>query len=75
MARDAGDARLARQPPGAGLVAHGRDGLRRGADEDEAGSAAGAGKGVALGEKAIAGVDGIGAADPGGLDDRGDVQV
>ena len=75
IARNARDARFAHQFLGAGLVAHRPDGLRRGPDEDQAGVATRPGKAVVLGEKAIAGVHGVGAADRGGFDDRGDVQV
>ena len=51
------------------LVAHGRDGGGLGADEDNAGIRAGRGEGLAFGQEAVTGVDGIRAALAGDLDD------
>ena len=44
------------------LVAHGRDRLRRGTDEGEPGVVHGGGEARVLGEEAVAGMDGVGAA-------------
>ncbi|MCY1521139.1 hypothetical protein D9M68_559380 [compost metagenome] len=63
------------QALGLGLVAHGADRPGGRAHEDQARRRDGLGKGRVLGQEAVAGVDGVGAAGAGGLDDGGDVQV
>ncbi len=60
---------------GGGLVAHQANGLGAGADKDQAGVRAGVGEGGVLGQKAVAGVNGVGAAVAGGADHLVDVQV
>ena len=55
---------------GAGLVAHRLDGIRRRSDEHQAGIAAGLRELLVLGEEAIAGMNGIGAARLRGRNDR-----
>ena len=57
------------------LVAHRLDGARIGADEDDAGLGQRLGESGALGEEAIAGMHGLGAGLPAGLDDLVDHQV
>ncbi len=57
------------------LVAHRGDGARIGTDEDNAGRREGARKGLALGQKAVAGVYGFGAGLAAGLDDLVDHQI
>ncbi len=57
------------------LAAHTRDDLWYGADEVEAGRAAGCGKIGVLGQKAIAGVNRVGTGAAGGLEQGGDVEV
>jgi hypothetical protein len=68
-------ARLDRQAPGGGLLAHERDGLAPGADEGEAGLLAGAGEVGVLGQEAVARVHGVGARAGGRLQDAVDPQV
>ncbi len=60
---------------GGGLVAHGGDGRGGRADEDDAGLVEGLDEGAVLGEEAVAGVDGAGAAAPRGLDHGLDLEV
>ncbi len=60
---------------GGGLVAHRTDRLGGGAHKDEAVVGADLGEAVILGQEAVAGVDGIGAAGGGGRQDVGNVQV
>jgi hypothetical protein len=65
-----GHHRLGRQ-----LGAHGLDGGRRWADEDEPSVDAGPGEAGVLGEEPVARVHGVGAGAPGGLHERVDPQV
>ena len=57
------------------LVAHGGDGARVGADEDDAGLGQRHGKCLALGQEAVAGVHGLGAGGAAGLDDLVDDEI
>ena len=57
------------------LVAHGRDGAGIGTDEDNAGLGQRAGKGFLLGQKAIAGMHGLGRGLPACVDDLPDRQI
>ena len=75
VAGDAGHTGGHHQGLGAGLVAHGPDGLRRRADENQPGVAAGLRKSGVLGQKAVARVHRVGAAQAGRVDDRRDVEV
>ena len=63
------------QTLGFGFQAHRRDRAGRRADEDEAGLGAGAGEILVLAEKAVAGVDGLGAGGVGGVEDALPLQV
>jgi hypothetical protein len=74
-ARDAGDAGGDHGALGLGLVAHGVDGVRARADEDEAGVEAGLRELGVLGEEAVAGVDRVGAGVGGGGEQALDVEV
>ncbi len=69
------DTRLLHRPAGARLLAHQADHRRARADELDVAGLAHLGEVGALGEEAVAGVDGIGAGDLGGADDGGHVQV
>src|SRR5690606_6083808 len=74
----AGDDRhpgLFHQALGGLLQAHGGDRRCRGTDEDDAGGVAGLDEVRVLGQRAVAGVDGGGAAAPGGVDDAVDAKV
>jgi hypothetical protein len=74
-------ARYDRQPEGLGgalgldLVAHDPQMLGRGADEGDVMLAENFGKAGILGEKAVTGMDGVGAGDLAGCDQRGDVEI
>ena len=68
-ARDDIDARFHRQLLGFDLVAHRGDGIRRRADEDDALGVQRLAEAFALGEEAIARMDGVGAGRLAGLDD------
>ena len=57
------------------LVAHGADGLRLRADEDEAAVLDALGEIRVLRQEAVAGMDGHGVGDLGGADDRGHVEI
>ena len=57
------------------LVAHGGDGARIGADEDDAGFGQRLREGLALGQEAVAGMDGLGTGGFAGLDDLLDDEV
>ena len=61
--------------PALGLRSHRVDRLRRRADEDDAGVAAGAREPGVLGEEAVAGMDGLGAGLLRGVEDAVDAQV
>ncbi len=63
------------QALGAGLIAHREDGLRRWADKDKARFCTGIGKGIALGQEAIAGVHSLRARLARRLQQRRNVQV
>ena len=60
---------------GVGFIAHQMDGCRRGADENNVSVGAGLGEAGALGEEAIAGMDGIGASRMRGFDQFGLVEI
>ena len=75
IARHAGHAGIDHAPLGGSLVAHGGDGGGRRADEDQAGVLAGRGKGLVLGEEAVAGMDRIGARLVRGLEDAVDAEI
>ena len=64
-----------RQGAGGALVAHGGDGLRRRADEDQSGRRAGAGEAGILGQEAVAGMDGLSPGQAGGFQDGGNVEI
>ena len=66
---------LLHRPAGLGLVAQQLDDVRIGADEADVTGLADLGQVGALGEEAVAGMDGVGAGDLGGADDRRHVQV
>ena len=68
-------ARLLHDAPRARLVAHQPDDLRVGTDELDVARLADFGEVRALGQEAVAGMDGVGAGDFGGADDRRHVQV
>ena len=70
-----GHAGAHRRLPRRRLAAHQRDRLRRRPDERQSGIAACGGKVLVLGEKAVAGMDRVGARLAGGVDDRIDPQV
>src|SRR5437867_52862 len=74
-ARHHHDAGGGHEPPRLGLVTHLADGVWRRADEDQARAAARLGKAPVLGEKAVAGMNGIGTARARGLEDPVDVLV
>ena len=74
-AGDAGHAGGGHQSLGAGLVAHGTDGLRAGADEHQAGVLAGLGEVGVLGQEAVARVHRIGPAGARRGNQGRDVQV
>ena len=74
-AGDDGHAGLDGDGAGGDLVAHGVQGFRGGADEGDAGLAAGAGEVGVLGEEAVAGVDGVHPLVHGQLHDFVDGQV
>src|SRR3954451_9574272 len=74
-AGDDRDAGLLHDLARAGLRAHGVDGLRRWADEDDPVVLARLGKGRVLGEEAVAGMDGLGARVLGDLDQLVDDEV
>ena len=63
------------QQPGPGLVAEGVEGFGGRADEQQSGLGAGPGEGGALGQEAVAGVDGVAAAGAGGGDHPGNVEI
>ena len=69
IARHGGDAGRAGEALRLDLVAHGRDGVRVGADERDAGRAQRLGEGLALGQEAVAGMDRLGAGAAAGVDD------
>jgi hypothetical protein len=69
------DARPLRRLPGRGLVPHHRDYPGGGADELQAHALQDLGEARVLGEKPVAGVDGLGTRQLGGGDDGGHVQV
>ena len=69
------NARVRRQAPRRDLVAQRRHHVRRRPDEDHPGLADGAGEFGALGEKAVAGMNRVGAGGTRGLDDRGDIEI
>ena len=75
IARHAGHARVDHAPLGGGLVAHGRDGRGRRADEDQAGLFAGGREGVILRQEAVARVDRVGAALACGVQDAVDAEI
>src|SRR5699024_11311257 len=60
---------------GGDLVAHGPDGVRVGAEEDDAGGLAGRGELSVLRQESVAGVDGFGPGGPSGVDDLVDAQI
>src|SRR5699024_11280725 len=60
---------------GGDLVAHGPDGVRARAEEDDAGGFAGRGELRVLRQESVAGVDGLRSGRPGGGDDLVDAQL
>ncbi len=74
-ARQQGHAAVAREGPGAGLVAESLELRRRRTDEDDPGGGAGAGEVGAFAEETVAGVERVAAAAPRGADERIDVEV
>ena len=75
VARHEGDSGFGHERLGLRFAAHGADGRGGGADEDQAGGGAGFGEGGVFGEEAVAGVDGLRAADARGFQDGFDAQV
>ncbi len=75
IARHAGHAGIDHAALGGGLVAHGGDGGRRRADEDQAGLLAGVGEGLVLRQEAVAGMDGVGARFVGRFEEAVDAEI
>ncbi len=75
VSRHARHAGIDHAPLGGRLVAHGGDGGRRRADEDEARLLAGGREGLVLGQEAVARVHGVGARLVRGLQDAVDAEV
>ena len=75
VARHAGHAGIDHAALGGGLVAHGGDGGRRRADEDQPRLFAGRGEGLVLREEAVAGMDRVGARPVRGLEDAVDAEI
>ena len=75
ISRHARHAGIDHAPLGGGLVAHGGDGGRRRADEDQARLLAGRREGLVLGQEAVARVHGVGARLVRGLEDAVDAEI
>ena len=75
ITRHGGDPRGGGRLLGFDLVAHRRDGVGVGSDEDDSGLFQRPGEGLALGEEAVAGMNGLGPRLPAGRDDLLDHQI